>query len=200
MRSKLAAIGTATALALGGLGVAAANPLAVAGAQDPDEAPAEAPAAERQGPLERALDALVADGTLTAEQADAVREATRAEAEAGRAERQERRQARVAEHLEAVAEVLGTTPEAVREALVDGTSLAEQAEAAGVDRQAVADVLAAGMNDRIDAAEADGTIDADQAARAREHVDEAVERILDAAPGEGRWGRRGFGNRFRPGD
>ena len=42
MRSKLAAIGTATALALGGLGVAAANPLAVAGAQDPDEAPAEA--------------------------------------------------------------------------------------------------------------------------------------------------------------
>lgn len=204
MRTTLAAVGTAAALALGGLAVAATNPLAVAGAQDPAPATDAAPPparADRQGPLERALDRLVADETITQEQADAVRDATRAEAEAGREERRDRWQARIDEHLGPVADLLGTTPEAVREALRDGTSLADQAEAAGVERQALADLLAQQITDRIDQAEADGTIDADMAEKAREHVGDAVDRLLDAAPGEGGgWRGRGPGHGFRPGD
>jgi hypothetical protein len=75
MGKRIAAVGVAAALGVGGLAVAAINPLGVAGAQDSTEAPA---GADRVGPLQRALDELVADGTLTQEQADAVLKAAEA--------------------------------------------------------------------------------------------------------------------------
>jgi polyhydroxyalkanoate synthesis regulator phasin len=196
MGKKFAAAGLAAAVALGSLGVAALNPLGVAGAQDPA---AEAPAAgERQGPLKRALDQLVADGTVTQEQADAVVAATKAEAEAGRAERKERRQGNRQELLATVAEAMGSTPEEVKAGLKDGTSLAAQADAAGVDRQVVDDALTALLTGRIDDAVAEGRLSEERAAKAREHVDQAVDRIIDA-DGQGRGDGPGRG-RFRPGN
>lgn len=182
MGKKLAAAGMAAAIGLGGLTIAAVNPLTTAGAQEApttSEAPAD-PGATKDGPLARALDALVADGTLTQEQADAVAAETKAEAEEGRAERKEDRQARRAATLDTVAKALGSTPEDVKAGLKDGRSIAAQAEAKGVDRQVVDDALTAHLNTTIDAAVADGTLTEDRAAKAKERVDKAVDRILDA--------------------
>lgn len=187
MGKRLAAVGMTAAIGLGGLGVAALNPLGVAGAQDgtTTEAPAAGTAAgtgaeHRDGPLARALDKLVADGTLTQAQADEVQAATKAEAEAGRKERAANRKDRRQQLLTTVADALGTTPEEVTAGLKGGTSIAKQAEAAGVERQVVDDAVTKLLTDRIDAAVADGHLTEERAAKAREHVDQAVDRILDA--------------------
>lgn len=179
MGKKLAAVGMAAAIGLGGLTVAAVNPLAVAGAQESPAATSEVPAA-KDGPLARALDALVADGTLTQAQADAVAAKTRSEAEAGQAERKENRTARRAATLDVVAKAIGSTPDEVKAGLKDGKSIAAQAEAKGVDRQVVDDALTAHLNATIDTAVEDGKLTEERAAKAKEHVDQAVDRILDA--------------------
>ena len=194
MGKKLAAVGMAAAIGLGGLTVAAVNPLGVAGAQDAPAASTEAPAA-KDGPLARALDALVADGTLTQAQADAVAAKAKAEAEAGRAEHKENRKARRAATLDVVAEALGSTPDEVKAGLKDGQSIAAQAEAKGVDRQVVDDALTKHLNASIDAAVKDGTLTEERAAKAKEHVDQAVDRILDA-DGSGA-GRKGLRDRIK---
>lgn len=178
MGKKLAAVGMAAAIGIGGLTVAAIDPLGVAGAQDAPPT-TEAPAA-KEGPLVRALDALVADGTLTQAQADAVASETKAEAEAVQAERKENRKARRAATLDVVAKALGTTPEEVKVGLKDGTSIAAQAGAKGVDRQVVDDALTGHLNAAIDAAVQDGKLTEERAAAARDRVDQAVDRILDA--------------------
>ena len=189
MGKKLAAVGMAAAIGVGGLTVAAVNP---AGAQNAPATTTQASGqnATREGPLQRALAALVADGTLTQEQADAVASTTKAEAESGRAEHKEKAKARRTATLAVVAEALGSTPEKVKAALADGTSIAAQAEAKGIDRQAVDDALTKQLNANIDAAVADGKINEERAAKAKEHVDQAVDRILDA-DGSGGGGGRG---------
>lgn len=189
MGKKLAAVGMAAAIGVGGLTVAAVNPLGVAGAQETPAATTQeaGPVAAKEGPLARALAELVADGTLTQEQADAVADATKAEAEAGRADRKEKAKARRTATLGVVAEALGSTPEEVKAGLKDGTSIAAQAEAKGVDRQVVDDALTEHLTANIDAAVADGKLTEERAAKAREHVDQAVDRILDAdGSGDGR--------------
>lgn len=180
MGTRLAAITTAAAIGLGGLAVAAVNPLGIAGAQDPGaEAPAS-PAADREGPLQRALDALVADGTLTEAQASTVAEAVRAEAADGREDRKERRADRRAAVLDAAATAIGSTPEDVRAGLRAGTSIAGQAEAAGVDRQVVDDALTALLTERVEAAVGSGTLTEEQGAKAEAKLDAVVDRLLDA--------------------
>ncbi|MCB0961095.1 MAG: hypothetical protein KDB04_16420 [Acidimicrobiales bacterium] len=189
MGKRIAAVGMAAAIGVGGLAVAATNPLGVAGAQDGTEA-STAPVADREGPLPRALDRLVADGTLTQEQADAVLSATKDEVEQGRADRKERRADRRAELLQVVADAIGSTPDDVKAGLEGGTSIAAQAEAAGVDRQAVDDAITGAITERLDQAVADGKLTEERAAKAKEHLDEVVDRILDA-DGQGGGGGRG---------
>jgi polyhydroxyalkanoate synthesis regulator phasin len=197
MGNKLAAVGLAAAIGVGGLTVAAVNPLGVAGAQDTPAATTTTVSGEgagssatREGPLKRALAKLVADGTLTQAQADAVTAATKAEAEAGKSERIERRKDRRTALIAVAAEAIGSTPEDVKAGLADGTSIAAQAKAKGVDRQVVDDALTAHINAGIDAAVTDGTLTAERAAKAKEHVGQAVDRILDA-DGSGAGGGRG---------
>lgn len=184
MASRIAAAGLAAAIGLGGLGVAAINPLGVAGAQDGStttEAPADpGSTATHDGPLQRALDKLVADGTLTQAQADKVKATTKSEAEAARTQRQERRKDNRQELLQTVADAIGSTPADVTAGLKDGTSIAAQAEAKGVDRQVVDDAVTKLLDGRIDAAVADGKLTEERAAKAKEHVGDAVDRILDA--------------------
>jgi polyhydroxyalkanoate synthesis regulator phasin len=193
MGKRIAAVSMVGAVALGGLGVAALNPLVTAGAQP--EPTTEAPAEGARGALARALDALVADGTITREQADAVAAATKQEAQQARQQRREQRASRHDELLAVVAEALGSTPDAVRSALRDATSIAEQAEAAGVERQAVDDAITALFASRIEAAVVDGRIDEDRAAAATERLDAVVDRILEA---DGRGNGRHEGHRFGP--
>ena len=137
MGKKLAAVGMAAAIGVGGLAVAAVNPLGAAGAQ-------EAPAA------------------------------------CTKAEVKEHRKARRAATLAVIAEALGSTPAEVKAGLKDGTSVAAQAEAKGVDRQVVDDALTAHLNANIDAAVESGRLSEERAAKAKDHVDTAVDRILDA--------------------
>jgi polyhydroxyalkanoate synthesis regulator phasin len=183
MSKRLATIALAGAVGLGGLGAAAVSPLGIAAAQGGSEV-AEGSGA-RSGPLQRALDDLVADGTLTQEQADAVADATQAEAEAGRAERREQRQERRAEVLGAAADALGSTPDEVKAGVRGGASLAAQAEAAGVDRATVEAAIGAVLQARLDAAVAEGRIGEERAAAMAERLDEVVDRIVDA-DGQGR--------------
>ena len=196
MAKRLAALGMAAAIGVGGFTVAAVNPLTGAGAQGTGTPAASAPngnategGARRSGPLDRALDALVADGTLTQAQADKVAKATKAEAEAGKGRRQDRRKAL----LDVVAKAIGSTPDEVKAGVKGGTSIADQAKAKGVDRQVVDDALTKAMTDHIDAAVADGSLTEAQGTKAKGRIDKAVDRILDA-DGSGRGsGRRGRG-------
>jgi len=127
------------------------------------------------------LQPLVDDGVLTAEQADAVaaqlveaapdREQRRENRGERREARQDRRQA-----PEAVQELLGLSPEEIREQLRAGSTLGEIATAQGVDPQAVVDAIVAELTERVDGAVADGKIDAERAA---ERLEGAEERISD---------------------
>ena len=186
MGKRLAAVGMAAAIGVGGLTVAAVNPLQVAGAQDaPTTQTTGSTAPKHDGPLQRALKKLVADGTLTQAQADKVVEATKAEAKAASEARKDKR----GETVAVVAKALGSTPDDVKAGLKAGTSIAEQAKAAGVDRQVVDDALTQHLTARIDAAVKDGKLTAEQATKAKARLDKAVDRIIDADPSQFGHGR-----------
>ncbi|MEE9416387.1 MAG: hypothetical protein V3V01_13980 [Acidimicrobiales bacterium] len=101
-----------------------------------------------------------------------------------RQDHQERRQAK----LDALAEVLGSSADDVRSQLQDGATLAEIAEANGVDPQSVIDFMVAGANERIDAALEAGRISEEQAAERR---DGAAERAAGVVAGDIEFGRPG---------
>ena len=125
--------------------------------------------AEIGGRLRETLQPLVDDGTLTADQADAVtshvienrpdRGERQEKREGGREMRKERRQV-----PEAVQELLDLSPEELREQLRAGSTLGDIATAQGVDPQDVVDAIVTEMTERLDAAVAEGKLDADTAA------------------------------------
>ena len=104
--------------------------------------------------------------------------------------------------LEAAAEALGMSEDDLRTALRDGQTIAQVAEAQGVDVQTVIDAMVADATARIDEAVGDGNLDAD---RAEELKAELPERIADhvnngrpeGGPG-GPGGRGGRGFRHGP--
>ncbi|MFP5334153.1 MAG: hypothetical protein ACLGIV_02470 [Actinomycetes bacterium] len=197
MRRKLT-----TLAAAGALGVAGVTGVALAGAA---LAPASAATAEStdaddpswlEGRVERIADALqglVSDGTLTQDQVDAVAETLAEEAPfahhgpgmhgLGRA-------------LDTAAETLGVTTDELRDALRDGQTLAEVAEAQGVEVDALVDALVAAAQERLDEAVSDGRITQERAdeiagtleERIAQHVEQGVPTRGD---GLGRGGHHG---------
>jgi hypothetical protein len=149
-----------------------------------DPAPEAAPDREPGERLRETLQALVDDGTITAEQADAVT----AHMIENRPERGHGHGA--GEHgdrggpgmfargvgSEVLTEVLGLDAAELREQLRDGATLAEIAEAEGVDPQAVVDALVGELEERISSAVEKGRIDQSEA---DEKLAEAEERITD---------------------
>ena len=135
-RKLIATAVAAATLATGGLAVAALNPLSSAGAE---EQPAPDAGATHRHPGRRVLgtvlDELVADGTLTQAQADAVKGGVKDELK----ERREHRR----ELVGVVADTIGVSTEELVAALKDGQSIAQVAEANDVERQAVVDALVA---------------------------------------------------------
>ncbi|CAN5793800.1 hypothetical protein BH10ACT1_BH10ACT1_35380 [soil metagenome] len=182
MGKRIAAVGLAVAIAGGGLAVAAIDPLGIAGAQDAPTSTTVPAGAEgsHDGPLARALDDLVADGTLTEAQAAKVTSTVTAEAQEGRADRRAKRKERRTELVATVAAALGSTPDEVKAGLKAGTSIAAQAEAKGVERQVVDDAVTKDLTARIDAAQEAGTITSDRATEAKGKLDHAVDELLDA--------------------
>ncbi|MCB0965744.1 MAG: hypothetical protein KDB37_02815 [Ilumatobacter sp.] len=142
----------------------------------------EVPRGER---LREVLQPLVDDGTIDAGQADAVSEYLADEWAEHRGDRMERRGGRHAhpflEGIDTAVEVLGIDAETLRDELQAGNSLADIAEAQGVDPQTLIDALVAEAEAMLDQAVADGRIDADVA---EDRADDIVDRITDRVNGE----------------
>jgi hypothetical protein len=189
---------TITAIAasmLGGVGAGAAffTPV-IAGAQD--DAVETGQAAPEPGPrISGALQVLVDDGTLTEAQRNAVVE-TLQNARPDRGEFRERLGQRGPRgDAGEIADILGLEGSEIREALRNGSSIAELAEAQGIDSGHIVDVIVARAEARLDAAVENGHIDDAQAA---EMLTQAAERAEDLVGGgiefRGRRGHhRGFG-------
>ena len=167
---------------------------------------------ERTERIRENLQSLVDDGTLDADQADAVAEHLAAELPSrssggdhgpgpiGRAldgERGERITERLtgrAERLERLAEVLDLGRDDLVDRLRDGESLAEIAETQGVDPDELVDVLIAERVERIDDAVADGDLDPDEADERKAALEEMATAHVDGEHPAGPHGR------WRPGD
>ncbi len=189
------AITAIAASTLGGVAAGAAffTPM-IAGAQD-DAVEAEQAAPERGERISEALQVLVDDGTLTEAQRDAVVETL-----------QNARPDRGASHghlgprgshggAGEIAEILGLEGSEIREALRNGSSIADLAEAQGIDTADIVDAIVARAEERLDTAVENGRIDDAQAA---EMLTQAAERAEGLVNGEiefgGRRGHhRGFG-------
>ena len=145
-------VGGAAAL---GAGALLAGPLRAAAQDDDTDDTVENTAEEPGDWVREALDDLVADGTITQQQADAVDDAL----DAARPERMHH-------HgppgrggpfggfwgLEAAADTIGIDETDLRDALRDGQTIAEVAEANGVEVQAVIDAMVAAAQARVDEA------------------------------------------------
>lgn len=108
-----------------------------------------------------------------------------------------RRLPRAAEGLEVAADVIGVSEADLLAALRDGSTLAEVAEANGVEAEAVSDALVEAATEAIDEAVAAGTLDADRAEDLKAGLVERItERVEEGAarrgPGHGR-GRGALG-------
>lgn len=183
MRKAIAAIATA-AIVLGGFSVA----LVV---RSPDAASAqevESPEAGATVPagIEDVLADLVEDGVITEGQSTRIAEALKERI--GPFRGHHGRLARGA-HLETAAEVIGIEVDALGDAVREGQSLAEVAEVNGSSAQAVIEALVAEMNSRLDQAIEDGKLTAAQADEIRT---DAPDRITAMVNGEYE-GRVGFG-------
>lgn len=180
------AITAIAASAFGGVAAGAAffTPV-IAGAQD-DAVEAEQAAPERGERISEALQVLVDDGTLTEAQRDAVVE-TLKNARPDRGEFREplgQRGPRVAGEI---AEILGLEGNEIREALRNGSSIAELAEAQGIESADVVDAIVARAEERLDTAVENGRIDDTQAA---EMLTRTAERAEDLVNGEIEFGGR----------
>jgi polyhydroxyalkanoate synthesis regulator phasin len=187
IRRMAAGAALAGAVAVGGLTVAAINPLGVAGAQDgstttttvaPPAAKGAAPKGARKV-VQDALASLVADGTLTQPQADAVAARLQETAKAARAEHKARRTERRQEMLKVAADAIGISTDDLKAQLKDGTTLKQVAEANDVDPQKVIDALVKAANERIDAAVQPGKLDSARADAAKQRVADRIERVVN---------------------
>jgi polyhydroxyalkanoate synthesis regulator phasin len=186
--------GTAAGLVLGvpGLSSAASGSTQAAVVQQVDEddsTTTDAPA-EPGTRLREVLQSLVDDGTITADQADAVT----AHLVENRPERGEFGEGRGGHRggpgmfgrgvaSEALTDLLGLDAQELRTQLRDGATLAEIASAQGVEVQAVIDELVAEVTERVDNAVANGRIDQAEAdEKLAEAEAEITERVNNGRP------------------
>ena len=195
---RLAVAGIAALTVLGGVAIGATvgTPDLATAQEDTTEPsqstePAEDERAEHVG-LDEILADLVEQGTLTQEQADAVEEAITSRMGPGIG-RFGHRHHGFGMALDAAAGAIGIETEELRSALMDGQTLAEVAEANGVEREAVVDALVTEAQTRIDQALEDGRIDEDRATELAERAATKAEEVVDGTLPE-----RGFGHRHRP--
>lgn len=154
MRRSFMALAVSGALVAGLFAGAVIAEPSTAAAQETTE---EGATAEVPTRVQDVLDDLVADGTLTAAQAEAVAEAL-AEIRPERGMRHG--PGHRAGHVFAeIADILGIEPEALRDAMVEGATIAELAADAGVTTDDIVAALVAQASDRLDEAVESGRID-----------------------------------------
>lgn len=152
-------------------------------------------AARRHARLAEVLAPLVADGTLTQAQADAVIAAL-AEAGPWGGGGGHGRFGRIHAGLDVASTALGITEDELRTQLRAGSSIATVASERGVDVQIVIDALVADATTRIDEKVASGDLTAEQATEWKAGLVERITALVNgerpAFPGGGR-GPGGFG-------
>ena len=185
MNKSIAAAAVAASLAFGGLAGTVFGGPTLAGAAET--------ATGAAGWVADALSALVAKGTITQDQADAVGSAL----EDARPERPAGHRGG-GPHAAVVAEALGMTGDELRAALQDGRTIAEVAASRSVDVATVIDAIVAEHRDRLAEAVAAGDL---TQARADEMLAGAAERATALVNGDmpAFGGRHGHGGpRFGP--
>jgi polyhydroxyalkanoate synthesis regulator phasin len=199
---KLVASGVAAlSIATGSLAVAVLNPLGAASAQTGSTATtapatgstgATTAAPTRGGALKSVLDGLVADGTITQAQADAISAKLDAARAANPAPEKGMRGVGGA-NLDDIATALGITADDLRTQLEGGATLSS---IAGDKVAALTTLLTDKANARIDQALTDGKITAETAATMKAGVPAMVTAMLDGtAPHGGPGGPGGPGGR-----
>ena len=192
----LAIAGTA---GVGGLAVAALNPLGAAGAASNPSTTVVAdqqagPRADRHGPqdghgpqqvLKDVLDSLVKDGTLTQAQADKVTSSVETKVKEERAERDANQQAKRQEFLTTAAKAIGVSTTDLETQLRSGTTLADVAKANNVDPNTVIVALVGDLNTKIDADVASGKLTAEQGAARKAKATERVTDMVNNGPRHG---------------
>ena len=192
----LAIAGTA---GVGGLAVAALNPLGAAGAASNPSTTVVAdqqagPRADRRGSqdghgpqqvLKDVLDSLVKDGTLTQAQADKVTSSVETKVKEERAERDANQQAKRQEFLTTAAKAIGVSTTDLETQLRSGTTLADVAKANNVDPNTVIVALVGDLNTKIDADVASGKLTAEQGAARKAKATERVTDMVNNGPRHG---------------
>lgn len=152
----------------------------------PDPRDDDAPA-RRGDRLREVLQPLVDDGTLTAEQVEAVVATLQDAGPLGRLGHRgpdgDRRPHRLLDREE-LAAVLGIDVDALSDQLRDGMSLAAIAEQQGVAVDVVIDLLVADAEARLADRVADGTLTEEQAADRAAEIRERVTELVNRVPGE----------------
>ncbi len=144
---------------------------------------------DRGGRLERVLADLVAKGTITQSQADAITKAMNdARPEGHRGPHSGGFGFfRSAEKVNAaVAKELGITPAQLRDERRAGKSLAQIGQEHGVAAQRLVDVIVRTISASIDEAVAKGDLTAQQASQSKAHLSEFVSRLVNATRDGGR--------------
>lgn len=142
--------------------------------------PAELTNALKQA-LKNRIDAAQAAGRLTEEQADALKERIDSEEFPLLGPGVRGHHGGFHHGLDAAAEYLGITEEALREQLRDGKTLAEAANSAGKSVEGLVDALVADAEEKLDAAQAAGRL---TEAQKQERLQELRERVTAMVNGE----------------
>lgn len=199
MNKKMTAIGLTAGLVAGagagfvlemsGSAGAASSSAAVVAPIDDDSIETSRPDPGQR--LQEILKPLVDDNTITQAQADAVVEALQAAGPKGD------KQGRPGKGLAVVAEALGLTEAEVKDAISNGQTLAQLAEANGSSAEELVEAMLADIKSHVDEKVAAGEITQEQAderlAKAEEHITEFVNNTPE--PGS----RRPGGRPGRPG-
>ena len=184
MRKTIAAIATA-AIVLGGFSAAlVVQSPDVASAQ---EVTAEDPEVAAPATIEEVLADLVTDGIITEEQSTQI--ATALQERIGEFRGHRGGFARGFK-LETAAGVIGVEVEALADALRDGQTIAEVAEANGSSADAVIEALVAEMNTKLDQAVQDEKLTTERADEIRADAPDRIEAMVNGEF-EGRMGHRG---------
>lgn len=212
MKKLLIGGASIAALAAGSVAVATLSPIQLASARDgapaiemqAGQAPSTTqpgqqgrqggPRGPKRGPggLDKALDDLVKDGTLSQEQADKVKAKLRSGmGHGGREGRPDFMGAGLAE----IAKSIGITEDQLKSELKSGKSIAEVAQAHGVEPQKVINDLVAAATKKIDEAVASGKLPADRAAKLKEQLSDRITKMVNSKHG----GKPSTGDKQRPG-
>ncbi len=188
MRKVLIAGVSAVSIATGSAAIALAVPGGIANAQDSGSTTTTPERSARAGRvLDGALAALVEDGTLTQQQADAVR------AKVGEVARERvgKAKAAIGATLDEIASYLGTDAATLREQL----RTRSLGDIAGDKRDGLVAMLTEKANARIDELVSSGRITSERAEALKAKVPERIAKLVDAVGGKGSAGHRagGFG-------